>query len=39
MNRLIQLRSATNFRIGFSNSLMEWRTPHQNPQVPDGLAR
>ena len=23
MNRLIQLRSATNFRIGFSNSLME----------------
>ena len=39
MNRLIQLRSATNFRIGFSNSLMEWRTPHQNPQAPGGLAR
>ncbi len=39
MNQLIQLRSSTNFRIGFSNSLMEWRSPHQNPQAPSGLAR
>ena len=39
MNRLIQFHGATNSKIGFSNSLMELRAPHQNPQAPSGLAR